>query len=111
MGVHHQNGVSDNEIKNLFRIARTMTIHDALRWNDASEKSLCTMSMTHAVHLHNHTPHIFSGMPPDEVWTRSKYSHSDLHNDHPWGFSTYVLEPIMQDGKKLSNWMTRYKRD
>ena len=66
VGVYHNNGVSDNENKNVVIIARTMMIHAALMWSDAIEKSLCTISMTHAFHLHNYTTHIFSGIPPDE---------------------------------------------
>ena len=76
-------------------------IHAALRWPDASYNSLCTMAMAHDVHLHHHNPHISSGMSPEEFYTRSKSYHSSLQNSHPWGCPTYVLEPILQDGKNL----------
>ena len=70
-----------------------MMIHGALRWNYVSEKSLWPMNIDHYFHLHYHTPHIYSGMSPDEVCTRSKSSYSALQNYHPWGCHAYVLEP------------------
>ena len=49
-------------------------------------------------------------MSPEEVCTRSKSYHSALHNSQPWGCPTYVRVPILQDGKKLPNWMPRSRR-
>ena len=72
----HHNGLAKNEIKNVVRIDRTMMIHYALRWIDASDESLWEMDMAHAVHSHNHNPHISSGMSPEEAWSGSKFSHS-----------------------------------
>ena len=37
---HHHNGVSYNAIKDVVIIARTIMIHYALRWPDASDKIL-----------------------------------------------------------------------
>ena len=62
---HHHNGVSDNTINNVVRITRTMMIHSALSRPDASDKSLWRISMVHAVQLHNHNTHIYSGMSPE----------------------------------------------
>ena len=84
LGHHHHNGVAYNSIKNVVRIARTMVIHAALRWPDTSENIIWSMDMAHAINLHNHTPHISSGMYPEEVWTSSNYSHSALQNSHTW---------------------------
>ena len=91
VGGHHHNGVADNAINDLVIIARTMMIHSELSWPDSSEIILCPMDMAHSVHLHNHTPNIYSGMSPEEDWTISKSSNSALQNYHPWGCSEYVL--------------------
>ena len=40
VGGHHQNGVSENTIKNLFIIVRTVMIHSSLRWTGASDNIL-----------------------------------------------------------------------
>ena len=66
VGGHHYNMVTDNKINNVVRISITMMIHAALRWPDASEKSLWPMAMAHDVHLHNHTTHIYSCMYSEE---------------------------------------------
>ena len=91
VGGFHHNGVSNVAIKNVVITCRTMMINAALRWPDDSEKSLWPMDMVIYVQLQNHTTHISSGMYPDEVWTRSKSSHSVLQNAHPWGCPAYVL--------------------
>ena len=91
VGGHNQNGVADNVIKNVVIQARTMMIHTTLRWDYSSEKRLCTMDMSHAVQLYNHTPHISSGLYPEEVWTKSKFSQSDIQDYLPWGCPSYVL--------------------
>ena len=111
VGGHHNNGVEDNTTKNVVRIAKNMMIHAALRWPDASEKSLWPMDMAHTVHLHNHTPHFSSGIYPEEVWTRSKSYHSYLQNSHPWGCPEYVLTTRLQYGNKLPKWIPRSRRD
>ena len=110
VGGRHHNGVSDNAIKNVVRISRTMIIHAALRWPDFSEEILWPMDIDHAVHLHNYTHHISSGMSPEEIWTRYKSSHGELKNVHPWGCPAYVLETRLQDGKKFPKWMIRSRR-
>ena len=107
---HHQNGLEENKIKNVVRIARNIMIHAALKWPDASEKSLWTMDMAHSVHLHNHNPHISIFMSLEEVWTRLKSSHIALHNSHTYVFPAYFLEPRLKNGNKLPRWMPRSRR-
>ena len=64
------NRLADNEIKDVFRIPRTMIIHAALKWSDTSDNSLWPMAMDHAVNSNNHTTHIFISLYTYEVWTR-----------------------------------------
>ena len=55
-----------HEIESLtVRLSIAMIINNSLMWPNESEKCLWTMSMAHAVHLQNHTPHISSGMSPE----------------------------------------------
>ena len=111
VGCHHQNGLTYNTINNMFRISRTMVIHTALSWNDSSDRSLCPVYMAHSVHLHNHNPHISSGMYPEEFCTRFKSSYIYLYNSCPCVLPAYVLEPRLQYGNKLNKWMLIYIRD
>ena len=82
-----------------------LMIRAVLTRHDASEKNLHPMDISHDIHLRNHNPHIFSCLSPEGVLTRSNSSHSDLYNAHPWGYPEYVLEPILQDGNKLLEWI------
>ena len=51
--------------------------------------------------MHNHTPRKHDGLAPVEIWTRSKSTHTQLVNAHPWGIPAYVLNPRLQDGFKI----------
>ena len=107
---HQHNGSEENEIKNMVRIYRTMMIQDALVCPDASENNLLPMDIAYDVHLCKHNTQLSSGLYPEEVWTSSKSSLSNLQIDNPWGCPAYVLEPRLQDGNKFPKWMPRYSR-
>ena len=110
VGGHHHNGVAENAIKNVQRKARTMMIHAALRWPDQSERQLWPLALDYAVYLHNHTPREATGLSPEKIWTRSKSSHSALQHARVWGCPVYVLDPRLQDGKKIPKWEPRSRR-
>jgi hypothetical protein len=110
VGGHHHNGVARKSINNVVQLACTMVIHAALRWPDINEKELWPMAMQHALHQHNHTPKISSDMSSEEVWSRSKSTHTALQNAHPWGCHVHVLDPRLQDGNELTKWAPRSKR-
>ena len=93
VGCIYHNGVADITIKNVGTITITMMIHDALRYPNTNEKSLCPMDMFHSVQLHKYTLHISSVMSPEVFWTSSKSYHRDIQNAHSWGRHSYVLEP------------------
>ncbi|KAL7504670.1 hypothetical protein ACHAXN_002258 [Cyclotella atomus] len=46
----------------------------------------------------------FSGITPIEMVTRCKSDHRDLLRTHVWGCPVYVLDPKLQNGKKLPKW-------
>ena len=111
VGGHHHNGAAENAIKNTTRRARSMMIHAALRWPDQAQKDLWPLALDHAVYLHNHTPQVDLGhRSPEEVWTQSKSSHSALTNARVWGCPLYILDPRLQDGKKIPKWEPRSRR-
>ena len=110
VGAHHHNALAETSIKHVVKTALTMMIHAALRWPEESDKSLWPLALDHAVHLHNHTPALSSGISPEEIWTRSSSSHSHLLNSHPWGCPVYVLQPKLQDGMKIPKWEPRSRR-
>ena len=110
VGGHHHNGVAECAIKNVSRTARTIMIHAALRWPEVAEKRLWPLAFQHAIHLHNNTPNIETGLKPEELWTKTKGTGSALVNAHVWGSPVYVLDPRSQDGGKLPRWEPRSRQ-
>ena len=107
MGAHHQNGVSERAIGTVFMQARTQLLHSQLRWTDQTPISLWPMSTQHATKLHNIMPGMQSGLTPDEIFSRTTSNHAELLQLKPWGCPAHVLDPTLQDGKKLPKWKPR----
>ncbi|MGH7955132.1 MAG: hypothetical protein ACREOZ_04145 [Gloeomargaritales cyanobacterium] len=69
------------------------------------------MALSYAAHLWNITPRENGGgLSPMEVFSSSKFDHPILQGTHVWGCPTYVLDPTLQDGKKLPKWKPRSRR-
>jgi hypothetical protein len=50
-------------------------------------------------------------MAPTELFTETKFSsYNHLERAHVWGCPVYVLDPMLQDGKKLPKWRPRARR-
>ena len=79
-------------------------LHAALRWPDVADKQLWPMAVDHATYLYNRLPNPTSGLTPLEVLSGTKWSASKFHDLHVWGSPIYVLDPTLQDGKKLPRW-------
>ena len=43
-------------------------------------------------------------MTPLEVFTKTKSDHRDLQRAHVWGCPVFILDPRLQDGKKIPKW-------
>ena len=41
------------------------------------------------------------------MWSQSRTTHDDLHRAHVWGCPVYILEPALQDVKKIPKWQLR----
>ena len=109
VGGHHQNGVAENAIRTISNSARTMLLHSAIHWPDETELVQWPFAVEYAVHVWNRLPKP-RGMSPLELWTRTKSDHLSLQHCHVWGSPVYVLDPMLQDGKKLPRWNPRARR-
>lgn len=110
VGGHHHNGTAENAIKFTMQRARSMMIHAAILWPEIQDNKLWPLALQHAVHLHNATPSMTTKLSPDEIWSKSRSTHSVLVNAHTWGCPVYVLHPRLQDGGKLPKWEPRSRR-
>ncbi|KAL7461742.1 hypothetical protein ACHAXS_003253, partial [Conticribra weissflogii] len=109
VGAQHQNAHAERNIQTLSYWARTMMVHCALHWpsDNADELNLWPFAMEHAAWLYNRLPNRVSGLTPLEVFTRTKSDHQDLLRAHVWGCPVFVLDPKLQDGKKIPKWNRR----
>jgi hypothetical protein len=110
VGAHHQNGIAERAIKTISYLTRTNLIHSAIRWPGMNDLELWPMAFDHSVYIYNNTPSP-DGLSPIEKWTATKFLNYDhLRRLHPWGCPAYVLDPKLQDGKKLPKWSPRSRQ-
>eukprot|EP01082_Thalassiosira_pseudonana_P009463 g8665.t1 g8665 contig3:647373-650417(+) len=109
VGAQHQNARAERAIQTIMYHARTFMIHTSLHWSEYGADDLCLWSFAvkHAAWLYNRLPNRKSGLTPFELLTRTKANHRDLLRTHVWGCPVYVLDPKLQDGKKLPKWNRR----
>ena len=111
VGAHHQNGVAERTIKTISSWARTMLLHATIHWPEQNHLNLWPYAFEHAVFLWNNLPGRTSGVAPLELFTGVSLSSFDhLQRSHVWGCPAYVLDPKLQDGKKLPKWQARARR-
>ena len=78
------------------------TWHQLLHWPSCFQDDLWPFALDHRVNVWNYLPQSQSGLSPIELFTRTKWPHHNLiSNAKVWGCPVYVLDPILQDGKRL----------
>ena len=88
-----------------------MLLHAVLHWPDAANLELWPFAMAHAVYLWNHLPRKDIRKSPFELFTKSVMpAELYLQRQHVWGCPVYVLDPRLQDGKKIPKWDPRVRR-
>mmetsp|Transcript_15060 Transcript_15060/g.36762 ORF Transcript_15060/g.36762 Transcript_15060/m.36762 type:complete len:970 (-) Transcript_15060:1237-4146(-) len=111
VGAHHQNGAAERAIKTITTWARAMLLHQMLHWPDEADHKLWPFAMDHAVYLWNHLPREDTLQAPIELMSGSKLNHHEwFPRLHVWGAPVYVLDPKLQDGKKIPKWDARARR-
>ncbi len=87
-------------------MARSFMVHSSLHWTDQGSDDilLWPFAVKHAVWIYNRVPNRQSGLTPLELLTKSKVDHRDLLCAHVWGCPAIVLEPQLQNNKKLPEW-------
>ena len=105
VGAHFQNGVSERAIQTITSWALSFMMHQLLHWPANFHEDLWPFAMDHAVLIWNNMPQSRSGLSPLELFTRTKHPRHDvLLHTRVWGCPVYVLDPALQDGKKLPKW-------
>ena len=108
VGAHHSNGVSERSIKTITTWARSMMMHVMIHWPDQFDEALWPFAINYATHIWNNLPRSRHGLSPIELFTGVKSPSFDaIQRARTWGCPVYVLDPRLQDGKKLPKWKKR----
>lgn len=110
VGAHHQNGVAERSIRTVSESARSMLIHAALHWPEQVETKLWPFAMEYATFLYNHLPKDNNHHAPIEIFSSSQLDKSWIKKARVFGCPAYVLNPAIQDGKKLPRWKPKSKK-
>jgi hypothetical protein len=108
VGAHHQNGVEERSIRTVTQWARAMLLHSILHWPEVADLKLWPFALDHAIFLWNSMPQRDTQLAPIEVFTSTKFqNYRHLERCHVWGSPVFVLDPALQDGKKIPKWNPR----
>ena len=107
VGAHHQNGVAERNIKTVAQWARACMLHAATHWPARFSIRLWPLALAYAVWVFNRLPQRDTGLCPNEIWSGSRCGHEDFRRAHVFGCPVYVLDPRLQDGKKIPKWDPR----
>jgi hypothetical protein len=110
VGAHHHNGIAERAILTISNMSRTMMLHAGIHWPDLVDSSLWPLTMEYAAYIYNHVPLLESGQAPIDIFSRTVVPRQRLADLHVWGCPAYVLEPKLQDSKKIPRWQPRSRR-
>ena len=109
VNTHHQNGVAERAIKTISEISRCLLLHASVHWKNGIDSSLWPMAVDYATYLYNHIPNE-KGLAPCDLFFGTHSPRHKLRDLHVWGCPVYVLDPTLQQGKKLPRWEPRSRR-
>ena len=109
VGAHHQNGIAERGIRTVSTAARAIMLHALIHWPEHVSLDLWPFAIKYAVYLWNRLPRGKSGLSPSELYFDTKSVYQELHAAKVWGCPAYVLDPRIQDGKKIPRWNPRSK--
>jgi transposase InsO family protein len=110
VGAKHQNAIAENVIRTVCNMARACMIHATIRWPERSLLDMWPQAMSYAIWVHNRLPPHGNGLSPQEVWSGIKNTHSELPRAHVFGCPVYVLDPALQDNKKIPKWDSKARQ-
>ena len=107
VGGHHHNGITERAIRTVSTCARTMMIHAIIHNHKEVTTDLWPFAVDYAVYLWNKMPRKDGGLSPEEIFYSVKSDYEAIREAKCWGCPAYVLDPKLQDGKKLPRWNPR----
>ena len=107
VGSQHQNRV-ERSVQTIFNWARALLLHFTLHWPAQAQLNLWPFALDYAVWLWNNIPDLQKRLSPLELFASSVHQDYKLvQRARVFGCPVYVLDPKLQDGKKLPKWSKR----
>jgi len=108
VGAKFQNGIAERNIKTVAQYARANMLHLATHWPQQANASFWPQAVDYAIWVFNRMPNMTSGITPNELWSSARGNAGiELSRTHVFGCPVYVLDPALQDGKKIPKWNPR----
>ena len=112
VGAHHQNAVAKRSIGTIMRWAKTILLHSFIHWPEQSDTKLWAFALDQAVWIWNNLPRRGIMLSPYEIFTGDMYeNYEHLRQARVWGCPAYVLDPKLQDAKKIPKWDPHTQRE
>ena len=109
VGAHHQNYM-ERHLQTIFNWARITLLHFVLSLAQAQE-NLWPFTIDYAIHLWNTIPtRDWLISPLEHIASTAFSNHHHLQQAHVFGCPVFILDPPLQDSKKISKWAMRSKR-
>ena len=83
-----------------------MLLHVQIHWLDKYDTRLWLFALNYAAWIYNHTPKR-NALAPIELFCGIHTSCDYLHCTKVFGCPVFVLNPKLQDGKKIPKWEPR----
>ena len=108
VGAHHQNAIAERAIQTVFAWTRAQMLHQLIHWPEQFDKANWPFALEHSINVWNNMPRTQHGQTPLELFTGLKSPNRHLLNRvRVWGSPCYVLDPRLQDNKKIPKFSKR----
>ena len=78
-------------------------LHVSVHCKDGINSTLWSMVTEYTAYIYNNMPDSI-GISPADIFSGTQFPQQKLRDIHPWGCPSYVLDPTLQQGKKLPKW-------
>ena len=88
-------------------------LHFVLHWPQMpmNRENVWPFTIDYAVYMHNHLPISNMRISPVEKFTNTVFpNYNHLTRVHTFGCPVYILDPCLQDSKKVPKWSMRSRR-
>jgi hypothetical protein len=102
-GAHHQSAITERAIQTVTKSAQAMLLHLNVHWPDKYDTQLWPFALQYVAWLYNYPPKT-NNLAPIKIFTCQMTTCELLGRAKVFGCPIYILEPHLQDGKKLPKW-------